>query len=86
MTGFKLYTWTTSCRIVKKANDELFKASLDEKKSNEETEKEMKSIKLAIKMQGGAYMYVNRLGSYHTNLSLDTFFSIKLITQNESVT
>ena len=35
-------------------------------------------------MQGGAYIYVNRLGSYHKNLSLDTFFKIKVINIEES--
>ena len=35
-------------------------------------------------MQGGAYIYVNRLGSYHKNLSLDTFFKIKVINIEEA--
>ena len=30
-------------------------------------------------MQGGAFMFINRLGSYHKNLSLEAFFKIKLI-------
>ena len=48
------------------------------KQSKEEVARELKKVKLCLRMQGGAYMYVNRLGSYHTNLSLDTFFNIKL--------
>lgn len=35
-------------------------------------------MSLGLKMQGNAFIYVNRLGSYHRNLSLDTFFNIKL--------
>ena len=41
-------------------------------------EEEPRQIKVALKMQNGAYMFINRLGSYHKNLSLDTFFKIKL--------
>ena len=41
-------------------------------------ESELIQLKIAIKMQGGSYMFINRLGSYHKNLSLDTFFKIKL--------
>ena len=51
-------------------------------------ESELKQLKIGLKMQGGAYMFINRLGSYHKNLSLDTFFKIKLtkIVQNKSNT
>ena len=42
-------------------------------------EEELKQVKIGLKMQGGSYMFINRIGSYHRNLSLQTLFNIKLV-------
>ena len=36
-------------------------------------------MRIGLKMQSEAYMFINRLGSYHRNLSLEAFFNIKLV-------
>lgn len=78
-TGFKLHSWTSTCSVVKKEGEEYFGVKPAKGvQSKDEIARELKKVKLGLKMQGGAYMYVNRLGSYHSNLSLDTFFNIKL--------
>ena len=59
-TGFKLNAWNTSCEVVKKQGEEHFS-----KKQRKVSQTEQSNLKLAIRMQGGAFMYVNRLGSYH---------------------
>lgn len=78
--GYKLFTGRTVCKKVQKPSGESGSQSLFVR-SNEGSaipESELRQLKVALKMQGGAYMFINRLGSYHKNLSLDTFFKIKL--------
>ena len=75
--GYKLFTGRTICKKVQsKSNDG--KAFFVRENEGLIPESELRQLKIAIKMQGGAYMFINRLGSYHKNLSLDTFFKIKL--------
>ena len=73
--GYKLFIRSTICKKIQKSGEKAYFIRQDTEKMPEE---ELRQIKVALKMQNGAYMFINRLGSYHKNLSLDTFFKIKL--------
>ena len=42
------------------------------------SDEQLEEYKVAMRMQGGAYMFVKRIGNYHKSLSLDVFFKIRV--------
>mmetsp|Transcript_14897 Transcript_14897/g.20179 ORF Transcript_14897/g.20179 Transcript_14897/m.20179 type:complete len:81 (+) Transcript_14897:2221-2463(+) len=75
--GLKLFTGRIDCKKVQKSseNQNIFFNSAPGVIFPESA---LQQLRLALKMQSGSYMFINRLGSYHQNLSLETFFNIKL--------
>ena len=75
--GLKLFVGRVDCKKVQRSNENtMFFNSQPGIIFPEQT---LQQLRIALKMQSGAYMFINRLGSYHQNLSLETFFNIKLM-------
>ena len=65
--GYKLFTGRIICKKVEKSSSSGSKPFLlgVSDASSLVSESELQQTKIALKMQGGSYMYINRLGSYH---------------------
>lgn len=81
--GLKLYTGRSICKKISVPHTGQSQQFFLRQKSI--PEQELKQVKIGLKMQGGSYMFINRIGSYHSNLSLQTFFNVRLIQTVENL-
>jgi len=84
--GYKLWTGRTVCKKVQKSSNESNSSQAYFMRYEEGMtipESTLSQMRIGLKMQSQAYMFINRIGSYHANLSLDTFFKVKLVRMSQ---